>query len=172
VIVGHSLGGFVALALAAKYPDLPGKLAIVDSYPFFGGLSGPEITPAKARENVAQMRQYMGAQTQDMYERYVKSGIATRMMVTKDSDFDRIVAWAWHPTAPPSPTPCASFSPPICANDLANIKSPTLVLGTWIGASQYNRPPEDRSQSTAPVRQAGRRGDPDHRHRAPLHNVG
>ena len=82
VIVGHSLGGFVALALAAKYPDLPGKLAIVDSYPFFGGRSGPEITPAKARENVAQMRQYMGAQTQDMYERDVKSGVATRMMVT------------------------------------------------------------------------------------------
>jgi len=50
VVVGHSLGGFCGSALAAKYPNLPGKLVIVDAYPFFGGLSDPDITPAKARE--------------------------------------------------------------------------------------------------------------------------
>jgi N-formylmaleamate deformylase len=33
VVVGHSLGGYLALLLAVKYPDLPGKLVIVDSYP-------------------------------------------------------------------------------------------------------------------------------------------
>jgi len=148
VIAGHSLGGFVALALAAKYPDLPGKLVIVDSYPFFGGLSGPEITPAKARENVAQMRQYMGAQTQDMYERYVKSGVATRMMVTKDSDFERIVAWglASDRTAV-TDAMCELFAADL-RDDLANIKCPTLVLGTWIGASQYT----DRQRTEANLR--------------------
>src|SRR5262249_21387662 len=30
VILGHSLGGFVALDLAAHHPDLPGPLVIVD----------------------------------------------------------------------------------------------------------------------------------------------
>ena len=172
VIVGHSLGGFVALALAAKYPNLPGKLVIVDAYPFFGGLSDPEITPAKARENVAQMRQYMGAQTQDMYERYVKSGVATRMMVTKDSDFERIVAWglASDRTAV-TDAMCELFAADL-RDDLANIKSPHAGPGHLDRLQPVHRPPADRSQSPAPVRQAGRRGDPDHRHRAPLHNVG
>ncbi len=34
VIVGHSLGGFLALSIASKYPDLVGPLVILDSYPF------------------------------------------------------------------------------------------------------------------------------------------
>ena len=145
VIVGHSLGGFLALALAAKYPNLPGKLVIVDSYPFFGGLYGPETTPAKALENVAQMRKYMGAQTQDMYERYVKSGVATRMMVTKDSDFERIVAWGLDSDRTAvTDAMCELFAADL-RDDLANIKSPTLVLGAWIGASQYT----DRQRTEA-----------------------
>jgi CheY-like chemotaxis protein len=37
VIVGHSLGGFVALEVAAKYPDLPGRIVIVDAYPLLAG---------------------------------------------------------------------------------------------------------------------------------------
>jgi pimeloyl-ACP methyl ester carboxylesterase len=36
VLAGHSLGGFLALAVATKHPDLAGKLVIVDAYPFFG----------------------------------------------------------------------------------------------------------------------------------------
>jgi pimeloyl-ACP methyl ester carboxylesterase len=147
-IVGHSLGGFVALALAAKYPGLAGKLVIVDAYPFFGGIYAPEVTPAKARENVALMRQYMDVQTQDMYERYVKSGVATRMMVTKDSDLERIIAWglASDRTAV-TDAMCELFAADL-RDDLANIKSPTLVLGTWIGYSQYT----DRQRTEANLR--------------------
>jgi pimeloyl-ACP methyl ester carboxylesterase len=148
VVVGHSLGGFVALALAAKYPNLPGKLVIVDAYPFFGGLSDPDITAAKARENAAQMRQYMGAQTQDMYERYVKSGVATRMMVTKDSDLERIIAWGLASDRTAVTDAMSELFAADLRDDLASIKSPTLVLGTWIGASQYT----DRQKTEANLR--------------------
>ena len=50
VIVGHSLGGFLALAVAAKYPDLPGKLVIVDSYPFLAGVMNPGASVAEAKQ--------------------------------------------------------------------------------------------------------------------------
>jgi pimeloyl-ACP methyl ester carboxylesterase len=36
VVVGHSMGGMVALELAARYPDLPGALALLDA---------PVVTP-------------------------------------------------------------------------------------------------------------------------------
>ena len=35
-IVGHSLGGLAALMLGAGHPDLPGRLLIVDAFPWFG----------------------------------------------------------------------------------------------------------------------------------------
>ena len=51
VIVGHSLGGTLALDLAAHYPDLPGGLVIVDSYPFLMGVMDPKATPESAQRD-------------------------------------------------------------------------------------------------------------------------
>jgi N-formylmaleamate deformylase len=137
VIVGHSLGGFVALALAVKYPELPGRLVIVDSYPFFAGVMDEKATPESARQNVAQMRQYMGAQTQDDYERYVKSGVGSRAMVTKESDFDRLVAWGLASDRTAVTDAMVELFSADLRGDLGAIKSPTLVLGAWIGYKQY-----------------------------------
>ena len=137
VIVGHSLGGFLALDLAIHYPDLIGKLVIVDSYPFLAALSNPKITPRGLEEMVTGMRQYMGSQTQDDYVRFVKSGVATRGMVDKESNFDRIVAWglASDRTAVLDAM-CELFAGDL-RDGLARIKSPALVMGTWIGFKQF-----------------------------------
>jgi pimeloyl-ACP methyl ester carboxylesterase len=148
IIVGHSLGGFVALDLAVHYPDLPGKIVIVDAYPFFAGLSNPMTTPAEVKQMVAGMRQYMGSQTQDDYLRYVKSGVATRAMVEKESDFDRIVNWglASDRTAV-TDAMCELFGADL-RDDLAAIKAPALVLGSWIAYKQYT----DRAHVEANLR--------------------
>jgi pimeloyl-ACP methyl ester carboxylesterase len=132
-IVGHSLGGFLALDLAAHYPDLPGRLVIVDSYPFLGGLYDAKVTIETVRTGVAQMRTYMGSQTQDMYERYVKSGVATRTMVEKESDFERIVAWGLASDRTAVTDALAELLSGDLREDVAKIKSPTLVMGTYIG---------------------------------------
>src|SRR6267143_509642 len=137
VIVGHSLGGYVALALGSKYPDLVGKLVIVDSYPFMAGIMDPKTTPEQAKANAAQMRQYMGSQTQDMYERFAKSGMATRPMVTKDSDLDRITAWGLASDRTAVTDAMSELFTGDLRDDIANIKNPTLVLGSWIGYKQY-----------------------------------
>ena len=48
-IIGHSMGGLAALMLGAQAPELPGKLMIVDAFPFigpvFGARSVAEISP-------------------------------------------------------------------------------------------------------------------------------
>jgi pimeloyl-ACP methyl ester carboxylesterase len=137
VVMGHSLGGFIALDLAVHYPDLSGKLVIVDAYPFFAGISNSQMTAAGAKEMVAGMRQYMGGQDQDMYERTTRSGVSTRMMVTKDSDLERLIAWglASDRTAV-TDAMCELFAADL-RDDLVKIKTPTLVMGTWIGYKQY-----------------------------------
>jgi pimeloyl-ACP methyl ester carboxylesterase len=132
-IVGHSLGGFLALDLAAHDPDLPGRLVIVDSYPFLGGVGDPKATLETVRAGVAQMRTYMGSQTQDMYERYVKSGLSTRTMVEKESDFERIMAWGLASDRTAVTDAMAELFSGDLRDDIAKIKSPTLVLGSYIG---------------------------------------
>jgi pimeloyl-ACP methyl ester carboxylesterase len=48
-VIGHSLGGFSALMLAQRHPDLVGRAMSVDSLPFFSALYGPTATPESAR---------------------------------------------------------------------------------------------------------------------------
>jgi pimeloyl-ACP methyl ester carboxylesterase len=132
-IVGHSLGGLLALDLAAHDPDLPGRLVIVDTYPFLGGAADQKVTPGQARANAAQIRGYMSAQTQEMYEGYVRSGIGTRTMVEKESDFKRIVAWGVASDRTAVVDAMTELYSADLRDDVAKIKCPTLVMGSYIG---------------------------------------
>lgn len=40
VVVGHSMGGTMGMMLAARHPDLVGKLMVVDMVPFMGAMFG------------------------------------------------------------------------------------------------------------------------------------
>ena len=148
VIIGHSLGGFVALDLGAKYPELPGRLIIVDSYPFFAALANPQATPESARTSGAQMRQYMGSLTQEAYEHGVKSGISTRVMVEKESDFNRIVGWGLTSDRTAVADAMGELFTADLRDDIAKIKVPTLVFGTWIGYKPYT----DHARTEATMR--------------------
>lgn len=55
-VVGHSMGGLMALMLAKRHPELAGRLLIVDALPFYGMLFGPTATADTVRPLVEQMR--------------------------------------------------------------------------------------------------------------------
>ena len=55
-VIGHSMGGLMAMMLAGKHPAAAGKLLIVDALPFYGMLMGPTATPDLIRPVVEQMR--------------------------------------------------------------------------------------------------------------------
>jgi pimeloyl-ACP methyl ester carboxylesterase len=48
VVIGHSMGGTIALMLAARHPDSVGKLMVVDMVPFMGAMFGPPGTTAES----------------------------------------------------------------------------------------------------------------------------
>jgi pimeloyl-ACP methyl ester carboxylesterase len=148
VVVGHSLGGFLALAFAEKYPDIPGKLVIVDSYPFFAGIADPTMTAEKAAQAAEGMLQSFSQQTQEMYEGYVKSGVATRAMVDKQSDFERITGWGLKSDRTAVRDAMVEMYSADLRPGLTNIKTPTLVMGSWIGWKQYT----DRAATLANLR--------------------
>lgn len=56
-LVGHSMGGTLAMTVATRHPDAVSKVMVVDMLPFLGILFGPPGTTAETVEPVAaQMR--------------------------------------------------------------------------------------------------------------------
>lgn len=49
-VIGHSMGGWMGMVLAARHPDLVGRLMVVDMMPFMGAMFGPPgATPEQVR---------------------------------------------------------------------------------------------------------------------------
>lgn len=61
-IVGHSLGGLSALMIAARYPDLAGKVMVVDALPFIGTLFDPAATVDAVRPQAERLAASIKAQ--------------------------------------------------------------------------------------------------------------
>lgn len=95
-VVGHSLGGATALALAERHPDAVGRLVIVDALPFFPMLFGP-VTAEQVRPQADAMRdatlamppaQFAAAQERTM-QRLVKSDAMRPVALRWSLDSDR-----------------------------------------------------------------------------------
>ena len=137
VIVGHSLGGFLALRFAIKYPDLPGAIVDVDGYADYLQLTGQPSSPEQAKATAEQIRQHMGSMTGDAYAAYVRSGVSTRMMVSRDSDFDVLVKWGLASDPASVADALADMFTTDLRPDLGAIKAPTLVLAAWRSYEQF-----------------------------------
>ena len=135
VIVGHSLGGVLALWLGEQEPDLVGPLVIVDSLPFLAGVMDPGATAESVKPQAEQMRKmYSGpptAQSEKMGEMAVKA------MVTRPADFETIMGWTRKSDRVAMGDAIYEMMTTDLRGDLDKIASPTLVLGTWIAYKQY-----------------------------------
>jgi pimeloyl-ACP methyl ester carboxylesterase len=68
-VVGHSMGGTIGLMLAARHPELVGRLMVVDMVPFMGAMFGPPGTTAESVAPIAD--QIYAAQANSPREAYV-----------------------------------------------------------------------------------------------------
>lgn len=68
VLVGHSLGGFVAMRAALDHPSAVDELIIVDSLPYVAGLYMPEATPDMAANMAKQMTQQLASLPREQFD--------------------------------------------------------------------------------------------------------
>jgi pimeloyl-ACP methyl ester carboxylesterase len=131
VIVGHSLGGFVALDLAVHHGDRVGPLVIIDSLPFMAGGMFQVDSVAAARPMIEGVRARLEGMTDEQYLAQARAGVWTRSLATSSADLERLIAWG---VASDRRTVTKGFLELLDSDlrdDLARIESPTLVLGTW-----------------------------------------
>jgi pimeloyl-ACP methyl ester carboxylesterase len=133
VVIGHSLGGNVALDLAASRPDLVGPVVIVDSLPFYASVMFRVDTVEAAKPMIEKMRTTFAGLTREQYDAYVRSHQATKFMVTKASDLDTITDWGLGSDPGTVYKAMIELYESDLRSSLPRIAAPTLVLGTWTG---------------------------------------
>lgn len=60
-VVGHSMGGLVAMMLGVRHPDSVGRVMVVDALPFIATLFQPDATVAGVTPNAAAARDAVAA---------------------------------------------------------------------------------------------------------------
>lgn len=75
VIIGHSLGGEIALMLGARHPDQVGRLMIVDALPFYTLMIDPAATSKTAARRATTMRDWLLGQSQEQFVEFQKTSV-------------------------------------------------------------------------------------------------
>lgn len=145
VLVGHSLGGFMALEFAERYPDLTGDLVIVDALPFLGVVMLQAKDAVAAKPAADAMHAVMANMSQESYEASVRAGTYTRGMVTSDADFAKLVQWGLATDRKVSAEAMYEMMISDARPQLSTIPGRVLVLGTWAG---YGGAPKESVQQT------------------------
>jgi N-formylmaleamate deformylase len=138
VVVGHSLGGFMALWLAAREPDLLGGVVAVDGVPYLAALQNPAVTAESMAQPAQLMHDRIAGLTPEAWAAESKRTLPT--MITDPAEVERVHAGA----AASSPVAVANAVFEMLTTDLrpevAKITVPTLVLqSTLPDTSFYER---------------------------------
>ncbi|WP_373991174.1 alpha/beta fold hydrolase [Duganella sp. BuS-21] len=135
VVIGHSLGGFLGMKLAAGHPEQVGRLVIVDTLPALGATQVPSITVAQLKQLAEGMRANMKGQDAQTFKAGQLSMLRT--MITKQEDMDRVMAAGKLSDRSTVIDAMADLMGSDLREDISRITAPTLVLGTWIAYKDY-----------------------------------
>jgi pimeloyl-ACP methyl ester carboxylesterase len=136
-IIGHSLGGTLALMIGEKAPDVPGDIVSVDGLPFLAGVMLPGATDVEsAKKGAAAMQAQMKGQTKEQAAAFQKN-VTMPAMVTKPADVDRVYAMC---SKSDRATVAQAMNEMLSSDyrpELGQIKCPILVMGALAQISQY-----------------------------------
>ena len=133
VIVGHSLGGFMALALSAAQPGAIGPLVIVDSLPFLAAVQNPAATVETVKPQATTLRTQMSrGHLSRAAQREMAAG-----MVTDTARITQVVRWGVASDPATAAQAMYDLYTTDLRPDLGRIRQPVLVLGAWTAYAPY-----------------------------------
>ncbi|MBP2161387.1 MULTISPECIES: alpha/beta fold hydrolase [Asticcacaulis] len=91
-VVGHSMGGLMALMLAKAHPDAAGKLVIVDALPFAGVIFNPQATVENMQPMAAMVRDNMINGSADAFAMQQNAGVV-RMTISFENQ-QLVAGWS------------------------------------------------------------------------------
>lgn len=148
VVMGHSLGGFLALQMAIKQPERFDRVVIVDALAFLGAVRNPAATADSVRPMAEAMRTQMMAQDDASYRAGVSA--ALKGMVHDPKRVETLATWGNASDRTVTAEAMYEMMTTDLRDRLDQIRVPTLVLGAWAAYAPYGATRE----STAAIYQA------------------
>jgi pimeloyl-ACP methyl ester carboxylesterase len=90
VLVGHSLGGVIALRVAAEHPDLVGGVLVVDALPFLPAAQDATATAERTRPMAEQARAQLAGLAREAWAAQTKAALAG--MIVDPATVERVAA--------------------------------------------------------------------------------
>ena len=138
IIIGHSLGGFMAFWVASTAPRQVGPVIAVDGLPFLPALFNPNATPATVKPMAEQLRSSLIAQTADEFAASNRKSLVTMITDPKNVDFVDASAKKSDPKA------IGEAFYELMTTDLRPrvkaIQSPVLLIGATASVADDQRP--------------------------------
>ncbi|SDW69120.1 alpha/beta fold hydrolase [Lysobacter enzymogenes] len=135
VVIGHSLGGFVALKMGIAKPQAIDKLVIVDTLGFLGSLYGPTLTAETIRPMAEGMRAIVLNQPQAHYFRGI--AVTAQGMTASDDKVALLRRWGEDSDRATTAQALVEMMTTDLRPELDKVKAPTLVLAGWVGGARY-----------------------------------
>jgi pimeloyl-ACP methyl ester carboxylesterase len=127
IVVGHSLGGFLAFWVAATAPDLVGPIVAVDGVPFMPALTVPSATAAMMQPQATQMRALFASMTGSQLA--AQSRLSLPAMISDSANVERAAAWAASSDPATAGRAMAEVFTTDLRDDVARLHSPALLVG-------------------------------------------
>lgn len=125
ILIGHSMGGGLALAIASDYPELIEKIVVVDALPCLPALMNPTFTAAKKAECTEMINQINSATVEEFYE---MQKAASKQLVADSTKQDLVLNWSMKSDRKTFGEIYCDFSNTDLRADIERIKCPALIL--------------------------------------------
>lgn len=125
ILIGHSMGGGLALAIAADYPELIRKIVVVDALPCLAALMDPSFKSKENNDCAAMVSQMTGMTDAQFLEMQKKT---MPRLLADASKMDTVVDWSVKSDRKTFAQMYCDFSNTDLRNKIAAIKCPSLIL--------------------------------------------
>ncbi|KFG92874.1 alpha/beta hydrolase [Burkholderia paludis] len=128
-VMGHSLGGVLAMELALKAPEAVGPLIIVDSLPFYAAAMNPHTNAQNVAVVAGQLRQAL--LTADDASFQARNDAIARTLTRSVDHLPELQRWGRDTDRATMADALYSMMMRDLRDDVAGIHTPVLVLGAW-----------------------------------------
>lgn len=125
ILIGHSMGGGLALAIAADYPDLIGKIVVVDAFPCLAALSDPSFKSKENNDCSAMVTQMTAMNETQFYD--MQKQMMPRLLEDK-AKLETVVDWSVKSDRVTFAQMYCDFFNIDLREKIATIKCPSLIL--------------------------------------------
>lgn len=124
ILIGHSFGGGLVLAIAADYPDLPKKIVVIDKLPYFEEIM-PSDNHAEKKDCEAEVKNAL-AKSREEYVREQRQIL--QFMVADSTQHEQILQWNLDSDRETVARVLCGYSQKDMREKIGSITCPTLVL--------------------------------------------